>query len=158
VSCMIQNLEMRHWKDAIGDFMVSFNECEFWVHQYVLELLPTNVATLVGKERLQKRSEFVQAAIKDATLSVPPQLVQGVFTRLGQLAEFRNLLAHNAPVTNVVGSSVKDWRPEIQLIHKERQVTLDEIRAKAEDARELESEMEQLFLSMYAERHNDLFD
>jgi hypothetical protein len=53
---------------------------------------------------------------------------------------------------------VKDWRPEIQLIHKERQVTLDEIRAKAEDARELESEMEQLFLSMYAERHNDLFD
>ena len=84
--------------------MVSFNECEYWTSEYLSEMLPENIAKLLNEESLQKRCRAVRAAIRDANLNVLISEVDGLFNQLNDLATYRNLLAHNAPMVCIYES------------------------------------------------------
>lgn len=143
------------WKQAIGDFMVSFNECEYWVYQYIALLVTPHLADLINEERLDKRSRAAHAAIKDERLTISPEFVDGVFKRLKDLANYRNILAHNAPMLSVYESTGDSNEISLAIeltTHKGKETTLDEIWARAEDARELDADMLRLFQQIFAER------
>jgi hypothetical protein len=145
--------EFEAWKTAIGDFMVSFNACEFLTYRYIEVLVPPNLAAyLVQEQVLSKVSRAARAAITDAGLLSPAaEEVDALFARLKALSDYRNILAHNAPTVEVrelpdEGGGEAELLFRVQLAtRKGHQTSLDEIRAKAELARVLAGSMQSLY-------------
>jgi hypothetical protein len=138
------------WTHAIGEFMVYFNECEYWLYEYVAELVPSNRAAVINEEALKKRSKAAKAAFKDANLTIPIQEVDAIFFRLDDLANFRNLLAHNAPMECLYETKFADvtkptkYSVAIELQSrrgKGRTTDLEEIKKNVLAARQLSADM-----------------
>jgi hypothetical protein len=139
------------WTHAIGEFMVRFNECESWLYEYVAELVPSNLAEVINEDTLlKKRIKAAKAAFRDANLSIPIQEVDAIFKRLDVLAEFRNILAHNAPMACLYETKFADvtkttkYEIAIELQSRKRmgkKTDLSEIQRNALVARQLSADM-----------------
>jgi hypothetical protein len=90
--------EHDEWVQAIGRFIVSFAECEYWTYRYIAELLPPRVSAVVSQQMLESRGKVAKAAIEDAQLGISDERLKDVFERLADLAAFRNIVAHNPPM------------------------------------------------------------
>lgn len=140
------------WKRAIGEFMVAFNECEHFVYRMVDLLYSPGAADLIGKERLLKRSQFAEAAIRDARFSVNQAELASAFKALKDLAEFRNILAHNAPMLTVYFDGAEADRALIELRARGgKAATLGEISVRAGEARALSGRLLRLFQALHME-------
>ncbi len=144
--------DMGAWKQAIGEFMVSFNECEYWVYQYINQTVPRRLASFLSEERLQKRAKAALAAIQDANIQPEGIVVEDLFERLRKLADYRNILAHNAPMLTLYEypptAIEKDSTYELAIelaSPKGRSTTLVEVKERAVEARNLSAEMHRLF-------------
>lgn len=132
------------WRQAIGAFMVSFNECEHWIYMFIDALVGPHLAEVIAEERLQKRSRAAEAAVKDLELGIDEAEIDQLFARLRQLADYRNVLAHNAPMVQVyehtTGGSAEDldYQMRIELrSRKGRKTSLEEIQTQTLEAEEL---------------------
>lgn len=144
--------DMGAWKQAIGDFMVSFNECEYWVYHYIDQTVSRRLAKLLSEERLQKRATAALAAIQDANIQPEGIVVEDLFARLKKLADYRNILAHNAPMLTLYEhppTTINEdatYEMAIELASpKGKSTTLAEVKAQADEARNLSAEMLRLF-------------
>lgn len=142
---------MQIWKQAIGEFMVNFNECEYWVYACIAQLIRPKLAAVVSDGPLKQRSKCAKAALLDAKLPIPPEQIESVFTRLASMADFRNILAHNAPMVAVyeyqrAGNIEPELEVVIELANRKGETTpLARIREQAEAARALSESMCELF-------------
>jgi len=138
------------WKRAIGEFMVAFNECEHFIYRMVDLLYSPGAADLIGKERLLKRSQFVEAAIRDGQFSVDLVESSSAFKALKDLADFRNILAHNAPMLTVYFAGDEVDRALIELRSRGgKGASLDEIGGKTGEARALSRRLMQVFEALH---------
>lgn len=144
--------DMGLWKQAIGDFMVSFNECEYWVYQYIDQTVPRKLANVLAEERLQKRAKAALAAIQDAGIQPEGIVIEDLFGRLKKLADYRNILAHNAPMivlyeyssTSIENDSTYEMAIELTSA-RGMSTTLTEVQERATEAKNLSAEMLRLF-------------
>ena len=133
------------WKLEIGRFMVAFAECELWTHQCIRELLTTQVAIQVSRLHLESRAGIARAALEDSDLDYPRTTLPGIFSRLRQLSEFRNLVAHNPPQWAFKGGSDGAWEVDTELVsarNPTKSTDLDELRQMTQEAEALHSQMQ----------------
>jgi hypothetical protein len=115
-------------------------------------LIRPHLADVLQGERLRKRSQIAHAVIKDADLPIPSEEVKDAFGRLAKMADYRNILAHNAPNWNVYAhdEDPNDLRVALELrSHRGHQTTLVEVLDRADEAKELAAAMMNLYRDIY---------
>ena len=141
-----------HWRDAIGDFILAFGGCEYWTYAYIRDFGPQVIHDVAAKMNITPRAALAKAIVLDIAASTElKQRIETIFDTLSSLAEWRNLVVHNAPsfITPQQAAVQADLKMHVVSPRKKgTRLTLQKLGQRIVQAEALVNDMSALYLAV----------